>query len=376
MKTIAIFKTGLLPATQTFIPAQVGAMKRFHPQYVGLERVEGGYPLDAEPVLLVTRRSLFSRLYKIAYKLTGFGPKFHRQIAATKPVLLHAHFVLDGIHALPIVASLELPLVVTLHGHIPTVSGKALPPNSIDGFLYARRLRKLWRRTDLFICVSEFIKQRALELGYPEEKLRVHYIGTDCEFFTPGAEPRDPKLVLFVGRFAEKKGASYLLRAMAEVRKQVPDAKVVMVGDGPDKLALEQLSRDLDLDVHFTGKQNTAQVLEWVRQARVFAGPSITAADGDAEALGMVFAEAQATGLPVVSFAHGGIPEVVRHTETGLLAPEGDTTQLAAHIAKLLLDEPFWQATSQNALTWTHQQFNLTKQTQKLEDIYHQILNQ
>jgi glycosyltransferase involved in cell wall biosynthesis len=320
------------------------------------------------------RRSILSRLYKAIYKVVGIAPAFHGRIAEFKPSLLHAHFILDGIHALRIAVALRLPLVVTLHAHIPTSYGKALKGVSFDNILYSLRLPILWKRAGVFICVSDFIRQRALQIGYPSVKLRVHYIGVDRQLFKPSGLPRDPKLVLFVGRLVERKGVRYLVEAMAEVRKQVPDAHLAIIGTGPDRAALEHLSTDLQVNAQFLGGLSDPEMRQWLSRAKLFVGPSITALDGDAEALGMVFAEAQATGLPVVSCYHGGIPEVVRDGETGLLAPERDSHALAAHILRFLSDEAFWQECSKRAVRWIEERFDLAKQTQELEQIYSSLL--
>jgi colanic acid/amylovoran biosynthesis glycosyltransferase len=172
----------------------------------------------------------------------------------------------------------------------------------------------------------------------------------------------------------ERKGCDYLIRAMAEVKAQVPDAHLVLIGTGSQKTELEQLSRDLNVGAQFLGRVSDGEKREWLSRARMFVGASITAADGDAEALGMVFAEAQATGLPVVSCYHGGIPEVVLDGKTGLLAPERDSHALAVHILRLLQDEAFWQACSTRAALWMEERFDLVKQTQELEQIYSSLL--
>jgi glycosyltransferase involved in cell wall biosynthesis len=96
----------------------------------------------------------------------------------------------------------------------------------------------------------------------------------------------------------------------------------------------------------------------------------VTAATGDSEALGMVFAEAQASGTPVVSSNHGGISEVVIDGETGLLAPERDTEALAIRLSRLLGDDELWQRYSDRAADWAERCFDLEVQTRKLERIY------
>ena len=372
--TIAIFKIGLLPFTQTFIPDQVNALRRFRALYVGLDRVANGRPLETSSIVLVECRTFKSRLHKAAYKMTGIAPSFHREIAAFKPRLLHAHFVMDGIHALRIATSLGLPLVVTIHAPLPTSFGKALRRTSFEHIIYSLRLRTLWKRAAIFICVSDYIRERALEIGYPSAKLRVHYTGIDRRLFKPPVTARDPRLVLFVGRLVERKGVRYLIEAMAEVKKRVPDAHVVIIGKGPEREALERLSQNLDVNAEFLGALSDFEVREWLSRARVFAGPSMMASDGEPEALGTVFAEAQATGLPVVSCVHGGIPEVVLDGQTGLLAPERDSKTLAVHVLRYLEDEVFWQACSDRAIRWIEERFDIVKQTQELEQIYSSLL--
>jgi colanic acid/amylovoran biosynthesis glycosyltransferase len=372
-RKVAIYKSGLLPPTQTFITAQANALSGYDPFYVGLETVPGGRPLGAESVVLVKQRTLPSRLKKVLFKTTGVAPGFYREIASVKPALLHAHFILDGVHALRITERLKLPLVVTLHAHAPTSFGKALPAKSLDNLVFTRRLPALWKRASVFICVSDFIRRRALELGYPESKLRVHYIGVDRTVFKPSDKPRDPKVALFVGRLVERKGVRYLIEAMAKVKQTVPDARLVIIGHGPDRQALEKLSQDLKVNAEFLGPISDAEVRQWLARARIFTAPSITAPDGDAEALGMVFAEAQSTGLPVVSCYHGGVPEVVLDGKTGLLAQERDSNGLADHIQRLFTDDAFWQTCSTEAVKWIDRRFDLKKQTEELERIYSSV---
>ena len=376
MKTIVMYRSALLPSMQTFIPFQAEAIHDYLVRYVGLEAVRHGVTLPRDPVFMAVDRSIQSRILKNVFKLTGFAPAFHQKVASLHPCLIHAHFIMDGIHALPLAKSLNVPLVVTLHGHLPTSGGRTVALNSVDGLAFYSRKNQLMRECAVFICVSEYIRTKALELGYPKEKLRLHYIGTDLRQFTPGAEARDPHLILFVGRFVEKKGCTYLLKAMVKVQKQVPQARLVVVGEGPLRADLEQESAALKINAKFTGEASTPEVVSWLRQARVFCAPSVTASTGDIEGLGMVFAEAQATGLPVASFQHGGIPEVVLHGKTGLLAPERDHQTLADYLVRYLTDDPFWKECSANAIPWIRQRFDLQKQTLELEQLYSSLVGE
>ncbi|GAC1359806.1 MAG: hypothetical protein NVSMB3_07500 [Acidobacteriaceae bacterium] len=112
-----------------------------------------------------------------------------------------------------------------------------------------------------------------------------------------------------------------------------------------------------------------------MRRARLLSVPSITAANGDAEGFGMVFAEAQACGTPVVSFASGGIAEAVRHGETGLLAPEGDWQTLSYYLGQLLTDADMWERFSEAGPRFVAGCFDVRRQTARLEEIYGGVIS-
>jgi colanic acid/amylovoran biosynthesis glycosyltransferase len=129
----------------------------------------------------------------------------------------------------------------------------------------------------------------------------------------------------------------------------------------------------LGIVCEFKGAQPGDVVRAELCSARVFCVPSVRAATGDSEGLGIVFAEAQAMGVPVVSSFHGGIPEVVCNGRTGLLAPERDHGQLAQHIMRFFADETFWEDCSRNAVKWIVESFDIQRQTSGLEEIYDSV---
>jgi glycosyltransferase involved in cell wall biosynthesis len=299
----------------------------------------------------------------------AFSPRLDRPLEATKASFVHAHFGMDATTAISLADRLAIPLVVTLHGYDVTMRDSAFR-RSVGGTLYLMRRKQLWRRASLFICVSQFIRRKALEAGFPKEKLRVNYIGVDRRAFRKIGRARLGKVILFVGRLVEKKGCEYLIRAMVQVQSRHPEAELVIVGDGPLRPLLERLSRQLGISCKFEGSRPRNAVIHWLGTARVLCVPSLTAATGDSEGLGMVFAEAQACGTPVVSSNHGGIPEVVIDGETGLLAPEGDVTVLASHLNRLLSDDNLWQRYSDHGMDWVARRFDLQTQARELEEIY------
>ena len=372
MSTVIIFRNELLPISETFIEAQVRSLKSFQPRYVGLVRVRPSLPLPANTIFLCGRESRFTRLLAATYKSVAYPRHIHPEVRKAGANLLHAHFALDGATALPLRSYLNIPLLVTLHGYDVTISDATFS-KTIGGRWYLAKRKRLWEKASLFLCVSQFIRRKAIEAGFPEEKLVVHYIGIDRRLFEYVPKQTRRRSVLFVARLVEKKGCSYLLEAMAEVQKRHPDVELIVVGTGPQGSSLAEQAKRLSLYCRFMGAQPQSAIHQLLQSARVFCVPSVTAASGDSEGLGMVFAEAQAMGVPVVSFEHGGIPEVVRHGETGLLAPERDTAALGQYIERLIVDDRLWEEYSRAGVAWVQQQFDLEKQTRELEEIYARV---
>ena len=366
-----IFRTRLLPYSETFIRNQAEAMRRYLPYYVGIRDVHG---LDLpEDACWIANRGGIAGLWREArWMLQGVPEECTTQLARLKAKLIHAHFGPDGAEALPIATALNIPLLVTYHGYDATYDDVFLQ-RSRQGRKYLRERAGMSEKVDQFFAVSKFIKSRMVRQGFPAEKILVHYIGVDTSWFRR-AERRPGKMrVLFTGRLTEKKGCSYLIRAMALVQKKMPEVELIVIGDGDQRVRLERQAEGSLTQFSFLGRQNPESVRTWMQDSTLFSVPSVTAADGDSEGFGMVFAEAQACGLPVVSFESGGIPEAVEHGETGLLAPERDFHRLAEYLLILLkrpdLRSEFSHAGRRRAVRL----FDLEQQTAILEDIYSEV---
>jgi glycosyltransferase involved in cell wall biosynthesis len=276
--------------------------------------------------------------------------------------LIHAHFAPDGTKGAKLAQRLGMPLIVTLHGYDITMYQD-----------FVKRYSDLWKEAALFLCVSDFIRSKAIEAGFPSVKLKTHYIGIDTDAFRPAAPDRIPGLVLFVGRLVEKKGCEVLIRAMEHVVRRMPAAELCVIGDGPLRESLSTLSSQLKVPTRFLGALPATEVRLWMQKAAVFCAPSLTAANGDSEGFGMVFLEAQACGTPVVSSLHGGIPEAVSNSVTGTLTPEDDVPALAEAIEAYLASPQLGAQHGANGRAWVKDRYDLFNQTKLLEDIYDEV---
>jgi glycosyltransferase involved in cell wall biosynthesis len=371
MPRVLLFRSELLPVSETFVAAQAAALRLYEPWFAGLKGVPGGLALDEARVIVAGANSFREKVARRIYLRAGFAPAFLRRIEAVRPDLIHAHFATDACAALAIQKRLRIPLIVSLHGYDVATEDAALSA-SATGRSYLRLKTELWERATLFVCVSESIRQKALEKGFPAEKLWVHPIGVDVDRFRPdGALSKEP-LVLFVGRLVEKKGCAYLLRAMRIVEAQMPEARLVVVGEGPMRAQLEAQGREALKRCEFLGALGSDAVRQWMWKAAVVAVPSVVAANGDSEGLCLVACEAQAMGVPVVCFRGPGI-EVIEG-ETGLLVRARDEVALAEALLSLLRDEALAARMGAAGRRLVERLFNLRTQTALLEEKYDEVL--
>jgi colanic acid/amylovoran biosynthesis glycosyltransferase len=366
-RNVLIFRTDLLSYSETFIPAQAEVFRVFTPYYAGLKRVKG-VQLPENRTLIAPPPSPLAKLPGHQAIFNRIDPAFKEAIDKIQPQLIHAHFEEGGIEALGLTRSLKIPLVVTCHGYDVTVERSA-----IKNWFQPRR-KDLFKTASAFVGISRFICDQMIRTGYPTGKIRLHYIGVDIERFQPDPTvPKEPT-ILFVGRLVEKKGCSDLLQAMKIVKSKHPEIKLKIIGDGPLRVPLNAYSQEMKLNVEFCGVQPPEVIRKFLLSALMLCLPSVRAENGDSEGLGIVNLEAQASGIPVVGTAHGGIPEAVVHGVTGLLSAEHNPAALAANIIALL-DDPTLRAkmgSAARALVLEH--FNLHHQSRMLEKIYLELL--
>lgn len=362
-----VFRKRLLPWSETFIAAQVGAMSRYHPVLVGYSRdPHGGKYLEGLDQLLLDDYSVIPGLSRLLLKTTGHMPRrWLDAIAERQPSVVHAHFGTNAPPAIEIARALRLPLVVTYHG----VDITAAPRNEKQ----RKQRSAVFAAADRVIAVSQFIAESLRAAGCAPQKTILHYIGVDTDFFSPGSAPRPASRILFVGRLVTKKGLIHLIRAMERVQQAVPDAEVVVAGDGPLRQAMEREVAARRVRFRFLGVQTPAQVRELMRGASVLCGPGIVAGSGNAEGLPITFLEAQAAGLPVVVSTSGGSDEGVVHGETGFLHSPGDEAAIAAHLLALLTDPQRREAFGAAGRAHMLEDFDLRRQTATLETIYDSV---
>ncbi len=369
---IIIFSDHLLYPSETFIQAQASTLCGYEPVFAGSRRV-AGLDLPQKQIYTVNSGGLFGRFHELRFKISGTAPALRKRLGALRPVLLHAHYGPNGLRALPLANALGLPLITTFHGSDVTIADLRHQKTYLGFRYYLANKAKLKTGGAVFIAVSKFVRKKLLEQGFSPEKVRVEYTGVDTKKFRP-APSGDRPIILFVGRMVEFKGPEFLIKAASEVQRQFPAAELVLIGDGPLRKEMEKAAKQSLRRYQFLGVLKPEEVCNWMNRAAVLCMPSVTTRSGEAEGFGMVCAEAQAVGKPVVAFDSGGIPEIISHGNTGFLAEERDWQTLAGYLLLLLqnaeLRERFGRAAREAVL----RQFDLEHCTRQLERVYGMVL--
>jgi colanic acid/amylovoran biosynthesis glycosyltransferase len=353
--------------------SEVGFLSRFYLGFEHLRPVWLGYHLDqgaaalAREPLRLGRAGPLGMLDRTLFRHFGVMPPAP-ELQALRPRLVHAHFGPGGAFALPLARALGVPLVVTFLGGDATKATHYRRRRFLP-HVYQRRLAALQRDAALFVCVSEFIRERLLARGFPPDKLMVIHQGVDIGDPPRGERPSDEPYVLFVGRFVEKKGIGDLIAAMRLSGGEAAAAslaRLVLIGDGPLLGALRAQAGGLP-GVEFLGWRPPAEVRHWMRGAAAVCVPSVTAVSGDAEGLPNVAIEAMAEGAAVIATRHAGIAEAIDHGETGLLVPEGDPPALAQALAAVIAQPELRQRLGQAARAAAVRRFEAIQQSRRLE---------
>jgi glycosyltransferase involved in cell wall biosynthesis len=213
-------------------------------------------------------------------------------------------------------------------------------------------------------AISSFLAGRAKMLGVDPENILIIPNGVDLDAI-PDNIQKEPGKVLCVARLSWEKGIDTLVKCWPEVAKNSTGARLVLVGEGPERSAIEKMIIDLDLSGSVVLKGNLPhdKVLREMKSAQVFVCPSL------AEGLGIVFIEAQACGLPVIGTNVGGIPDVIQNKENGLLVEPGNIEMLTSAILSVLNNKKLADRYSGNALE-SVKKFNWKHILKEIDSLY------
>lgn len=261
-------------------------------------------------------------------------------------------------------------VVASSHGH--EVGWSMLPPGRIA-------LRRIGADADVVTAVSRYTRRRIASAFGPLAALELLPPGVDCDTFGPDPAARaeirrrhrlgQAPVALCVGRLVARKGQDMLVRALPAIRRQVPGAMLLLVGDGPGRAMLHRLVKSYDVDdaVVWAGSVPWSELPAYYAAGDVFAMPCRTRGRGmDVEAFGLVFLEGAASGLPVVVGDAGGARETVRPGDTGELVGGRDLAAVSHAVATLLADPERAAAMGHRGRRWMQDEWGWSRRAGRL----------
>ncbi|WP_185267682.1 glycosyltransferase family 4 protein [Halopseudomonas xiamenensis] len=275
-----------------------------------------------------------------------------------QPGVLNAHNFRAQVYAWIAAIRLRLPLLLTQHG---------FTPSSLKQRLYTWFSLQLCRTRTVktVACVARSIALLHEQAGISPGKLVVIPNGLPEASSHRDASPR--QLIGFVGRLSHEKGPDLFLDAILPLCSQRPGLHAVMLGGGPLQASLQQRIQSAGLEKQITLPGYQQNIPEWLSRLSVLVISSRT------EGTPMILLEAMQAGVPVTSFAVGGIPDVLQNNATGLLVAPEDTVLLGSQV-RLLLDDPtLADKLAQRAREHQHQEYNLNKLSERWTSLYNQV---
>ncbi len=304
---------------------------------------------------------------------------FKKWVKKENADLLHAHFGSFGAKLVDLKKDLGLPMVVGFYGD----DASSYPARPEWGDLY----QQMFKEVEAFIAICEDMKKKLVSFGCPAEKIHIAHVATDLEKYSykkreienKGTE-NNPVEYLMVATFTEKKGHRILIPAFANLLEQRKHANLTIIGFGTLKEQIEQLVAENNL-------QNKVEIIDTanhpnffslfvknLHEKDIFVHPSLTTADGDAEGTPTVIMAASASGMPVISTWHAGIPEVVEDKVTGYLVAEKDVSALTKRMV-MLYDQPeLWNNIGSAGRKKMKKEFSREALNSSLQKIYNSVL--
>lgn len=286
--------------------------------------------------------------------------------------LFHVHYAIP--HATSaylarqmLTGKIDTKIITTLHGTDITLVG--LEPSFLPLVKFSIE------NSDGVTAVSRFLKEKTIIHYSIEKEINIVPNFVDTQLYKPQNDgafrehlaPKGEKILVHTSNFRQVKRVPDTIRIFKEVLKEIP-SKLILVGDGPDRSECERLCRQLGLCDHikFLGKQDG--LVEILNSADVFLIPS------QSESFGLAALEAMSCGIPVVSSSVGGLPELIRHNETGFIAEIGDIKRMSKYVIDLLTNEKKHALFSENSRKRAVKYFDKSIVVPQYEEYYEKIL--
>lgn len=365
MHKVALFSTHFLRYSQTFIYEELRNHERYQAEVFTRERLlPERFPWPEVHVA--------GRLYPYTRASAGFDRLFE----ARRYSLVHAHFGTGAVYGVRWAQRFSLPLVVSFHGadvaFLVSRYERLLPKN----WRYVHYSPQIFETMTLGLCASAELASLLEGIGAPSSKLRVHRLGIDLQAFEKGQRVEEATRVVMIGRFVEKKGFEFGLRAFAKVASTRPTAQLTVVGEGELESKLRALVRQLGIEdrVTFPGVLDPKQIAALLSRSDIMLAPSVVDRHENRDSGLIVAKEASASEVVPIGSRHGGIPDIIDDGGTGYLVGERDIDALAQRLTTLIDDPSLRRRMGQAARAKMLREYDNRACVARLETYYDEAL--
>jgi glycosyltransferase involved in cell wall biosynthesis len=366
MEKVAHLTVKYLNFSETFIYEQIRNMKAYEPVVLTLSKNNNVKRFPVNRIYSVSDLPPWRQKAESIRSIFGRSRYFRDLIKDLDIKLIHAHFAYMGNYALQFKKYFDIPLITSFYG----LDIYQLTKNP----LYRLQLKRLFKHGDLFTGYSSVMRERAIELGCPPEKIITFTVGIDLNRFkfkprTPGKEIN----FLYIGRLVEKKGVIYAVRAFAKSYQEHKNIRMTIIGDGP-------LYNEIDAEIKKLGMAERIRMLGYVPdlsaeldKADLFLSPSVVARSGDAEGgINVTVIEALACGIPAL-VTRQTQSDLIFDGKTGFVARERDADDLSRKM-NILIENPDLIQKFGIIGREKVEKLNSKDQVAKLEEIYKELI--
>jgi glycosyltransferase involved in cell wall biosynthesis len=286
-------------------------------------------------------------------------------LRSERPTIVHCYLPTAGLLGAIAARLTGIPYVITTRRTVHINHGFRL-------LRYRIVTRIMDRLSDTVIAVCEAAREQAVREGTPPSKIVTVYNSASQPQSAANVKDLsvDNMIIGSVGSLHRDKGHRYLLEAIPFVVKEVPKAKFVVVGDGPERAYLESRAIELGIGSHLTFLGQRSDVAELMPQFDVLVQPSLR------EGLPNAVLEASALGMAIVATAVGGVPEIIEHGRTGLLVTPGSSDEIGRALVRLAEDARLRETLESEARAMSATRFSPEKEFEKTNAIYRQLADQ
>lgn len=283
--------------------------------------------------------------------------------------VFHGHFGINGklLAEMKAIGAIKGKLITSFYGY-DTYSTEA------NREALKKEYSGIFAHSDYIITSSQYLYNNLMKINAPKDKIIINPVGVNQELFKFKQRVYHGKLnIITVGRLIKLKGQDYGIEAIKILKSKGYNITYTIVGEGEEYNALYKKIIDNQLQdvVTLLGSKTQKDIIELLYSSNLFLMTSITNEVGRAEGQGLVIAEAQASGLPIVAFDSGGVAETIKDKKTGFVVEEKNVKAMAEAIEKFILDLELLNKFGAEARKLVEQNFNNTIQSNRILKLYH-----